>query len=187
LRWSPAASPPDLRKGSAFPWGRRPEDFSPHPSRHGRQGPSAAPPDLRKGSAFPWRQRPEGSRPRRLESRAFQPARRRVMKNPVMAGKPEAFRKSGRQSRSQRLGESLVWTALVSGSRRSIFQWAWATGHLAFHILTVEPQSCAEPRWPGKLPASTDDCRRLTVDSPASTLDYLAACSAFVMASTVSS
>ena len=41
-----------------------------------------------------------------------------------MAGKPEAFRKAGRQSRSERWRELLVWTAVPKGrpyNRREIF------------------------------------------------------------------
>jgi len=66
---------------------------------------------MRKGSAFPNGAAPEEPAPRRPEGRAFQPAGRKT-KGAELAGKPEAFRRSGRQSRAERSWILLIWTAV---------------------------------------------------------------------------
>jgi hypothetical protein len=58
---------------------------------------------MRKGFAFPKDVRPAEPPPHRLEGSA-------------LAGKPEALRKSERQSRSERGHELLIWVALAKAS-----------------------------------------------------------------------
>jgi len=90
----------------------------PNHTRYRWRRAAAPPPDLGKGLAFPKDALPKQPPPRRLEGSAFQPARRRT-NGAGLAGKPEAFRKSGRRSRSQRQRELVIWTAVLT-NRRSL-------------------------------------------------------------------
>ena len=83
----------------------------PNYARSGRARPAAPPSALRKGFAFPNDRPNEQAPPRNLEGSAFQAGRRRK-KGSALAGKPEAFRKAGRQSRAENRLEPLIWTAL---------------------------------------------------------------------------
>ena len=68
------------------------------------------------GFAFPKYLHPEQPPPRRLEGSAFQPARRRTRAS-ALPGKPQAFRKAGRQSRSEDRRCLLIWAAVAQRSR----------------------------------------------------------------------